>query len=276
MSPAANAIPQTWHGTFPYGWPYLTCNTFSSICQMSMNYSATKSVDAPKPWFYCKTDHVDWFLPTVMDLVKDEPFILVTGNSDYPINSERAKVLDEYPIHKWFAINAEHDDPRIAPIPIGIKNEGTPKQGCYTMRKVQDMHLVKSWDVVANFNVDTNPRERMSCLSAACVKLQPWKSYDGYLRDIAGSLFTLAPNGNGIDTHRAWDALYLKSIPVVTRSLLWDSLPGVPAVVLDSWSDFDPSMLTEELYMEKICGFDFDCLYMDRWMERMEDSIRVS
>ena len=276
MSPAENAIPETWHGTFPYGWPYLTCNTFSNICQLSMNYAATQNVDAPRRWFYCKTDHIEQFVPTVIDQNPGEPFVLVTGNSDYSINAERANILDRYPIDNWFAINVTHDDPRITPIPLGIKNEGTPKQGCYAMRKVQGMGYRKSRMMVANFNISTNEQERVACLAASRTMLENWKSYRGYLTDIAHSMFTLAPNGNGLDTHRAWDALYLRSVPVVTRSLLWDSLPDVPAVVLDSWADFDPDMLTEDLYWRKIAGFDFDCLYMDRWLDRMEDSIRVS
>jgi hypothetical protein len=275
MSPSINAIPYTWHGTFPYGWPYLTCNTFSNICGVSVNYGEpTDNPHSPTDWRYCKTDYVEKFCRHSSEIT--DSFVLVTGNSDYPIDEARAALLDRYPISHWFAINVTQEDPRITPIPIGIKNEGTPKQGCYTMRKVMDAHLGKWRNVVANFNVATNAVERMACLSASGSKLEPWKSYEAYLCDIATSRFTLAPNGNGIDTHRAWDALYLRSVPVVTRSLLWDSLPYFPAVVLDSWEDFDPGMLTDELYAEKVNGFDYDCLYMYRWLVRMEDSIRVS
>jgi hypothetical protein len=241
-----------------------------------MNYTATQNVDAPRRWFYSKTDHVEQFVSEVIEMSPDEPFVLVTGNSDYPINADRATLLDRYPIAYWFAINVKHKDPRLIPIPIGIKNEGTPKQGCYTMRKVMDIHMEKTVNVVANFNISTNPIERTACLSATGVKFEPWKSYEDYLKDIYRSRFTLAPNGNGMDTHRAWDALYLRSVPVVTRSLLWDSLPDFPAVVLDSWEDFKPGMLTEDLYHEKVAGFDFDSLYIYRWLDRMDEQIGVT
>jgi hypothetical protein len=48
--------------------------------------------------------------------------------------------------------------------------------------------------------------------------------------------FVLCPRGNGIDTHRLWETLYMGGIPVVRRS---ESFPAVltdlPVLVVDDW-----------------------------------------
>ena len=43
------------------------------------------------------------------------------------------------------------------------------------------------------------------------IKLPP----DIFLKEMVKTKFTISPEGNGVDTHRTWEALYLKSIPVV-------------------------------------------------------------
>ena len=41
------------------------------------------------------------------------------------------------------------------------------------------------------------------------------KDIEEYERDLLTSNFVLCPEGNGIDTHRVWEALYSGSIPIV-------------------------------------------------------------
>jgi hypothetical protein len=46
------------------------------------------------------------------------------------------------------------------------------------------------------------------------------KPYGAYLRDIASHKFVLSPRGNGVDTHRFWEAVALGSTPVFEPSTL--------------------------------------------------------
>ena len=57
--------------------------------------------------------------------------------------------------------------------------------------------------------------------------------------------FCICPEGNGVDTHRLWECLYLKVVPVVIESEFTKILQtnGVPLFILDNWDNFDVSKL---------------------------------
>lgn len=65
--------------------------------------------------------------------------------------------------------------------------------------------------------------------------------------EIRNSKFVFCPRGNGIDTHRLWETLYMGSIPIVrfepqTHHLFTD----LPILFIDDWS-----VITEEFLQEK-------------------------
>jgi hypothetical protein len=63
-----------------------------------------------------------------------------------------------------------------------------------------------------------------------------------YLKSIMNHDFVLCPRGNGRDTHRLWETLYLGSIPIVKRGELPSNLlMNFPVWTVNKWSDaLDP------------------------------------
>ena len=55
--------------------------------------------------------------------------------------------------------------------------------------------------------------------------------------DISKSKFTLAPWGNGIDTHRFWEAIYLGSIPITLKHTHYEKFSKLPAIFLNNYSE---------------------------------------
>jgi hypothetical protein len=57
--------------------------------------------------------------------------------------------------------------------------------------------------------------------------------------------FCICPEGNGVDTHRLWEALYLKTVPIIINSEFTNILQkhNVPLVILNSWDDLDETKL---------------------------------
>ena len=51
--------------------------------------------------------------------------------------------------------------------------------------------------------------------------------------------FCICPEGNGADTHRLWEALYLKTVPIVIKSEFTYILQknNVPLVILNDWDE---------------------------------------
>jgi len=59
--------------------------------------------------------------------------------------------------------------------------------------------------------------------------------FKSYLMQMAKHQFCLCPRGNGIDTHRFWEAQYLNTIPVLLRSDWTPAYSNLPILLVDSW-----------------------------------------
>ena len=54
-------------------------------------------------------------------------------------------------------------------------------------------------------------------------------------------MFSVCPRGNGQDTHRLWESIYLKTIPILLRnnfSLNFYNL-NLPVLLIDNWSEIN-------------------------------------
>lgn len=66
-----------------------------------------------------------------------------------------------------------------------------------------------------------------------------------FWRSMGQFTFALAPVGAGLDTHRFWEILYLRSIPIVLSSPLDPFLVQFPVVIVRQWKDaFNASFLS--------------------------------
>lgn len=61
-------------------------------------------------------------------------------------------------------------------------------------------------------------------------KEETWKLHDNYS-------FELCPEGNGLDTHRFYEALLLNTIPIVKRNSLESMYIQFPCVIVDNWNE---------------------------------------
>ena len=73
-----------------------------------------------------------------------------------------------------------------------------------------------------------------------------------YLSNLNHSYFSICPEGNGIDTHRIWESLYLKTVPIVTKSINIEFYKNYPILIIDDWNSFDLKDITISLYNEII------------------------
>ena len=219
---------------------FITGNRFIDICDKT---NAT----------FCKTDYITRFSNTSEN-------VFVTHNSDYPITRE---VLNLGPTHKyWFAQNKDCEINTVIPIPIGLENMKTrtssaSNNGEYAsevpnaLQKAQiierfgGLRPEKSGLMYMNFNLNTYPKERARVWNT--FKDKGWVnktsnlSLEHFYLDLASHKFVISPRGNGIDCHRTWEALYLKTIPIVKRSSAMSYFEDLPIYFVDDWSE-----ITEE------------------------------
>lgn len=208
--------------------------------------------------------------------------ILITGHGDYPITKdvfERARA--QIPFKKWFGTNVEYEHPDLKPVPLGITNctnESAvhPIYGDNSLffevlkEPIQKQHLL-----YMNFDTSTYPLERQPL--QATLRGKPWvtegtpqptrEGRHRFLQDIYNSKFVLCPRGNGVDSHRLWETLYMRSIPIVKRHPTHKGLEDLPILFVNSWEELTEDYL-EYKYLEMASRrWNFEKLKMGWWKQ---------
>ncbi len=199
-----------------------------------------------------EVEHV--YLKCLIFLPKDHPIDLVCHNSDESLSSETLQILArDKNIKNIFVQNHKHSNSNVHVLPIGLANSmwlhgniGTVYKSTHKTEKLSRIYV--------NINIGTHPVRAE--LSSVCERHREKQilfsslnlNFDDYLDQLSNCQFSLCPRGNGIDTHRFWESLYVKTIPIVIGSDFevqgWHStikqrFPGTPI-----------------LYFEAVCAFD--------------------
>ena len=191
---------------------------------------------------------------------KEEPYYLFTHNSDLHIDESYTKYLECDNLVHWYAQNVRIEHERITPIPIGIANPKWPHGNLEILENNMKTTLKRA-NVYCNINPNTNPSWRQSVLDSIPIhicKHTPILSFDQHLSLLGNSMFSICPKGNGDDTHRVWESLYLKTIPVVDDTLInryFVNQCGIPMIIVPNsdWHNFDYYELNWTTY-ERMCN----------------------
>jgi hypothetical protein len=180
----------------------------------------------------------------------DSSFVLVTHNSDENIGDHFNTIFDHPNITRVYSQNLMTTHPKCQFIPIGQANRqwshGNTGSLLAIMRKTDS--TPKTNHIYYNFAIGTNPRERGKCAGAMNRKqlpVTPMCRYDSYLALLATYKYCICPVGNGVDTHRFWECVYLGVIPIVVRNPLITHIEsaGYKMIVLNDWDELDVAKL---------------------------------
>ena len=177
------------------------------------------------------------------------PFILFTHNGDLPIDDSYLKYLDNINFLKWYGQNVMTIHSKLQSIPIGIANNQWDHGNEYDFIEIINENNVKNNLFYINFEITNFARnDCLQKLSTFGLYKQERKSFKEYLRELSKSYFVISPEGNGIDCHKTWEALYLESIPIVTKSINIEFYKDLPIIIINDWSEFEPSNFDIDLY----------------------------
>lgn len=141
--------------------------------------------------------------------------ILVTGVSDYSpstfLNEQQIyEFLARPNIIAWYAQNVCTMHPKMKHLPIGLEDSPDKLEFCRVY--MDELRATPKEDVVyTNFSPDTNSHERTCFVSSVGTKV----SFEEYMQIMTRHKYVLCPMGNGIDTHRFWEAQVCGCIPIV-------------------------------------------------------------
>jgi hypothetical protein len=97
-----------------------------------------------------------------------------------------------------------------------------------------------------------------------------------YYNDLVNSKFCLCPQGNGIDTYRMWECLYLGTIPVVEKSNFTQHFVNtLPILEVESYHKINEKMLQEQYELISKKSYDLNMLNMWYWKQKWIDDIKI-
>jgi hypothetical protein len=197
------------------------------------------------------------FIEHIWPRLTGDGYVLMTHNSDYEVDESHMPWLDSTGgrLRRWFAQNVMVRHDKLEPLPIGIANTMWKHGNLRALQRIADRaERPKERLVFVHFNPGTHaPRKAVwETLRRSFPELAeappPGRRFAPYLSDLAEHRFCVCPRGNGIDSHRVWECLYLGVVPIVERSVhteLWEER-GLPLLLIDDWSEVVPERLEAE------------------------------
>ena len=254
---------------------YITGNRFIDICHK-------------KGVTFCKTDNIDEYTNT------DQKFF-VTHNSDYHIDINRFN-LRPRSLKKWYAQNKNFKSSLLRGIPIGLENmalrvnsasqfgrfSSQPPQGLDKAIYINKLaHSKKEAGKFAYLNVNPNtfPSERIPVLNTFAregwVTFEAGLNWKDYYKRIASHKFVFSPRGNGTDCHRTWEALYLRTIPIIKKSEPMNEFKNLPILFVDNWDSVTYNFLCEKYEEMSSRSFDLSEMKISFWEKLIEKECQL-
>jgi hypothetical protein len=224
---------------------------------------------------FCQAELFDELRKAVLEKL-DCQTSLILGNSDFNQTKSDHANVDSLNIKKILVQNLVEPIPTFEPLPIGLENLWRFNHGNLSKRMIRaaasspkDFRIMWGFSPHTNFELRSRASQSLTRTQTA-VKVE-CKSGVDHQRALKKFAFVASPPGNGIDTHRTWEAMYLRCVPIVLRSEMtmryWDI--GLPIWVVDSYEelvDFTEIDL-EEKYLELSNRFNSKAIWADFWLE---------
>lgn len=256
--------------------PFISGDTFRAFADYvydELDITLDPKTVQPSSVIFVKTDLLGDFFTHIHPHIPVR-YILLSHNSDHLAPGPYAPFLNDPKLIAWFAQNYDGTNhAKMHPIPIGIANFHWPHGNFQAIQRVAAKRLAKTHLAYMNIAIQTFHEERWRVFKhfateAYCYRT-PKKEYERFLYDVASSKFTIAPRGNGLDTHRLWEALYLGSIPIVQTSSLDSLYRELPVLIVPNWDDVTEEML-EMCYASIAYAVEsIEKLTMDYWARRI-------
>ncbi len=264
------------HADRPSSFPYIAGDTFRAHCDYI--YDETGNTVKPDKVKYgdsifLKTDYLKDFFTKIHPKIQN-PYVLVTHNSDYPVPQGYGYMLDDPKLLAWFGQNVDgYQHPKLHPIPIGLENRYLDHGFIEVITEVQQK--TKGWArptlLYMNFTPFTNPSVRKYVYKLFRKKsfctVSSRKDFRSYLIDLAQTKFGLSPRGNGEDCIRTWELLYMGARPIVMSSSIDSLFEGLPVVIIKDWNEVTEKFLEakwEEMSQQE---FHLERMYAGYWLE---------
>ena len=206
-----------------------------------------------------------------------------SGFSCWPFVTQAFRHIDRR-IAKWYSTNMSVHEDVFQGIPLGtnpstkelvVKYRDTLKDKLLYMNfrhEREDGYELHS-EIAHDFRIETWNRYK----DRDWVTVESRVSKDQYCSNLARHKFAFSPEGNGVDTYRTWECLYLGVIPVVQKSEVTAWFSDLPILELteDEWKNLDAEFLGRKYEEMKSKTYNMEKLDKRFWINRIEDEVYV-
>ena len=211
--------------------------------------------------------------------INEQDIIIVIGKGDYEITDEFADDIPDN-IKFIYANNINTKNPKYRYLPMGRDFRSS---SLFTQVKAS---YKKEYLCYCNFSINTHPQRKELFNSIKDKHFIDFEhmgkfldysiSRRDYFNKVSKSKFTISPRGNGIDTFRLWDSIYLGAIPIVVKEAVFhEYLYDLPILFLDSYDDFinlNEDFLEETYHMMLKKKYNYEKLFFSYWIDMIETS----
>ena len=211
--------------------------------------------------------------------------VIYNGDESYPPRPEmeHQEVCQDF--HRLFVVNCRSIDQRVTALPVGIYPNRTPWRVPLALIGTKRSKLAYCNFSLGNVGQPHYTAKRNKVYNE--LKKHSWITFENmgnthgnyslcfttYYRHVAGHMFTVSPEGNGVDCHRTWEALYLKSVPIVQRSPEMNHFQDLPILYTDDYTELTPSYLRRVYSQMLDTEYNIKELYSSYWRSLIQIEI---
>jgi hypothetical protein len=214
-------------------------------------------------------DMVDFFVNHIAPYL-EKPHTIVVHNSDHEFSNAQNKIFLNDCITAVFAQNCSSGHPRAYPVPIGLANPMFTHGNLSEFASLTRTYKKSKGVFCEGLSVTHPSRLELIGLLQSYFGLNlnkpklPWQTY---VTELASHQFVFCPRGNGIDTHRYWEALYTGGQPIITGAEASGRLVSRAAVCLNAWADA-PAVMGQVMDKYELQPLE-SCFYLSHYAERI-------
>lgn len=195
-------------------------------------------------------------LLALCSLLPANGFIIYTGQEDTPIDENIQLPVN---IAAVYGVNALYNNHNVIPFPFGLQrqmnlNDERLEIMLENILYGPNISNIPNKLLYLNMGIGRNPEREyfrnfetndwITTRFDENSKFFPYDRYQDFLDELRDHKFVACPPGHGMDTHRIWETLYMKRIPIIKRHPYFERLlKDFPVLFVDEWSDITKELL---------------------------------
>jgi len=206
---------------------------------------------------FVKPNFLDMFFSYLFPRIKKK-FYLYTGASDYEMDTKYLKYVNNVKIIKWIGHNITMNHKKVIKVPIGLSTKvGENVKLLEDLRQRRIKYENKEGKMLVTYMEQTCKKRtniKTHFEKQDWTEVAPKCDYETYMDNINNYKFICCPRGNGIDTYRFWESIYMGCVPIVESSLLDDLYSKVNCIIVDSFFNLKKEQLDNFKYNNDLMG----------------------